>query len=77
MEVRDAEYAANKTNDVTYDAKFTIRQNVFLASSGRLVINYGFSLFNIFISTDPMFACEYWVYIGWAVKPVITIILVK
>ena len=43
MEVRNAEYAANKTNDVTYDAKFTIRQNVFLTSSGGLAINYVFS----------------------------------
>ena len=77
MEVRDAEYAANRTNDVTYDAKFTIRQNVFLTSSGGLAINYGFSLFNIFKSTVPMFACEYWVYIRLAVKPVIAIILVK
>jgi len=64
MEVRNAEYAANRTNDVTYDVKVTISPDVFLASSGGPAINYGFSLFNLFKRTDPMFACEYRVYIG-------------
>jgi len=73
----DAQYAVNKTNDVTCDEKFTIRPDVFLSSSGRPAINYGISLFNIFQGTDPMVACEYWMYIGWAVKPAIAKILVK
>jgi hypothetical protein len=33
LEIRDAENAAIKTNDVTYDMKITIRPDVLLTSS--------------------------------------------
>jgi len=66
LEVRDAECAANNTNDVTYvyGVKVAIRPDVFLVSSVRPAINYVVSLFNIFQCTDPMYACGYRMYIG-------------
>ena len=77
VEFRDAFYATSKTNDITYDVKVTIRPDVFFISSGRLAINYGFSLFNIFKGTDPMFAWEDGLYICWAAKLFIAIISTK